>query len=46
MDKINDKYGEFVQCTSTHDGLDDTIIDRIAFEAWKKCMRRRRASRL
>ena len=31
MDKINDKYGEFVQYACFDDGMDETIIDRIAF---------------
>jgi trehalose-6-phosphate synthase len=31
MDKINDKYGEFVITPALMMGMDDTIIDRIAF---------------
>jgi DNA polymerase-4 len=31
MDKINDKYGEFVITPALLMGMDDTIIDRIAF---------------
>jgi hypothetical protein len=31
MDRINDKYGEFVITPALMMGMDDTIIDRIAF---------------
>jgi trehalose-6-phosphate synthase len=31
MDKINGKYGEFVITPALMMGMDDTIIDRIAF---------------
>jgi DNA polymerase IV len=31
MDKINDKYGEFVITPALMMGMDDTIVDRIAF---------------
>jgi hypothetical protein len=31
MDKINDKYGEFVITPALMMSMDDTIIDRIAF---------------
>jgi hypothetical protein len=31
MDKINDKYGEFVITPALMMGMDETIIDRIAF---------------
>jgi hypothetical protein len=31
MDKINDKYGEFVITPALMMGMDDTIIDQIAF---------------
>jgi hypothetical protein len=32
MDTINDKYGEFVITPALMMGMDETIIDRIAFE--------------
>jgi hypothetical protein len=35
MDKINDKYGEFVITPALMMGMDDTIIDRIALAASK-----------
>jgi hypothetical protein len=41
MDKINDKYGEFVITPALMMGIADTIIDRIAFGAsrnWKNCI--------
>jgi DNA polymerase-4 len=31
MDKINDRYGEFVIAPALMMGMDETIIDRIAF---------------
>jgi hypothetical protein len=31
MDRIDDKYGEFVITLALMMGMDDTIIDRIAF---------------
>jgi DNA polymerase-4 len=36
MDKINDKYGEFVITPALMMGMDDTIIDRIAFGGVKE----------
>jgi DNA polymerase-4 len=36
MDKINDKYGEFVIAPALVMGMDDTIIDRIAFGGVKE----------
>jgi DNA polymerase IV len=36
MDKINDKYGEFVIAPALMMGMDDTIIDRIAFGGVKE----------
>jgi DNA polymerase IV len=36
MDKINDKYGEFVITPALMMGLDDVIIDRIAFGGVKE----------
>jgi DNA polymerase IV len=36
MDKINDKYGEFVITPALMLGMDDTIIDRIAFGGVKE----------
>jgi hypothetical protein len=31
MDKINGKYGEFVSTLALMMGMDETILDRIAF---------------
>jgi DNA polymerase IV len=36
MDRINDKYGEFVITPALMMGMDDTIIDRIAFGGVKE----------
>jgi hypothetical protein len=36
MDKINDKYGKFVITPALMMGMDDTIIDRIAFGGVKE----------
>jgi hypothetical protein len=36
MDKINEKYGEFVITPALMMGMDDTIIDRIAFGGVKE----------
>jgi DNA polymerase IV len=36
MDKINDKYGEFVITAALMMGMDETIIDRIAFGGVKE----------
>jgi DNA polymerase-4 len=36
MDKINDKYGEFVITPALMMGMDDTIIDQIAFGGVKE----------
>jgi hypothetical protein len=36
MDKINDTYGEFVITPALMMGMDDTIIDRIAFGGVKE----------
>ena len=36
MDKINDKYGEFVITPALMMGMDETIIDRIAFGGVKE----------
>jgi DNA polymerase-4 len=36
MDKINDKYGEFVITPALMMGMDETIIDRIAFGGMKE----------
>ncbi len=36
MDRINDKYGEFVITQALMMGMDDTIIDRIAFGGVKE----------
>jgi hypothetical protein len=36
MDKINDKYGEFVITPALMMGMDDTIIDRISFGGVKE----------
>ena|ERR671917_39228 len=36
MDTINDKYGEFVITPALMMGMDDTIIDRIAFGGVKE----------
>ena len=36
MDQINDKYGEFVITPALMMGMDDTIIDRIAFGGVKE----------
>jgi DNA polymerase-4 len=36
MDKINDKYGEFVITPALMMGMDDTIIDRTAFGGVKE----------
>lgn len=36
MDKINDKYGEFVVTPAIMMGMEDTVIDRIAFGAVKE----------
>jgi hypothetical protein len=36
MDKINGKYGEFVITPALMMGMDDTIIDRIAFGGVKE----------
>src|SRR5918997_4082016 len=36
MDKINDKYGEFVITPALMMGMDDTIIDRVAFGGVKE----------
>jgi DNA polymerase IV len=39
MDKINDKYGEFVIMPALMMGMDETIIDRIAFGGVKELER-------
>jgi hypothetical protein len=36
MDKINDKYGEFVITPALMMGMDETILDRIAFGGVKE----------
>jgi DNA polymerase-4 len=36
MDKIKDKYGEYVITPALMMGMDDTIIDRIAFGGVKE----------
>jgi hypothetical protein len=36
MDRINDTYGEFVLTPALMMGMDDTIIDRIAFGGVKE----------
>jgi hypothetical protein len=36
MDRINDKYGDFVITLALMLGIDDTIIDRIAFGGVKE----------
>jgi hypothetical protein len=36
MDKINDKYGEFVITPALMMGMDETIIDRISFGGVKE----------
>jgi hypothetical protein len=36
MDQINDKYGEFVITPALMMGMDETIIDRIAFGGVKE----------
>jgi hypothetical protein len=36
MDKINDKYGEFVITPTLMMGMDETILDRIAFGGVKE----------
>jgi DNA polymerase-4 len=36
MDRINDKYGDFVITPALMMGMDDTIIDRIAFGGVKE----------
>jgi hypothetical protein len=36
LDKINDKYGEFVVTPAFMMGMDDTISDRIAFGGVKE----------
>lgn len=36
LDKINDKYGEFIITPAIMMGMDDTVIDRIAFGAVKE----------
>jgi hypothetical protein len=36
MDRINDKYGDFVITPALMMGMDDTIIDRIAFGCVKE----------
>jgi DNA polymerase IV len=36
MDRINDKYGEFVITPALMIGMDETIIDRIAFGGVKE----------
>jgi DNA polymerase IV len=36
MDRINDKYGEFVITPALMMGMDETIIDRIAFGGVKE----------
>ena len=36
MDKINDKYGEFVITPALMMGMNDTIIDRITFGGVKE----------
>jgi DNA polymerase IV len=36
MDKINDKYGEFVITPALMTGMDETILDRIAFGSVKE----------
>jgi hypothetical protein len=36
MDKINDKYGDFTLTPALMMGMDDTIIDRIAFGGGKE----------
>jgi hypothetical protein len=36
MDKINDKYGEFVITPALMMGMDEMIIDRIAFGGVKE----------
>jgi hypothetical protein len=36
LDTINDKYGEFVITPTLMMGMDDTIIDRIAFGGVKE----------
>jgi hypothetical protein len=36
MDEINDKYGEFVTTPALMMGMNDTIIDRIAFGGVKE----------
>jgi hypothetical protein len=45
MDRINDKYGEFLITPALMMGMDDTIIDRIAFGGVGESTRRRHASR-
>ena len=36
MDQINDKYGEFVVTPALMMGMDDLVIDRIAFGGVKE----------
>jgi hypothetical protein len=36
MDRINDKYGEFVITPALMMGMDETILDRIAFGGVKE----------
>jgi hypothetical protein len=36
MDKINDRWGEFVITPALMMGMDDTILDRIAFGGVKE----------
>jgi hypothetical protein len=36
MDKINDKYSEFVITPAFMMGMDETILDRIAFDGVKE----------
>jgi hypothetical protein len=36
MDKINDRWGRVCDYPGTHDGMDDVILDRIAFGGVKE----------